>query len=97
MTSSSSSKQRVRKNLISTSEFAVLQTLQQRSTTTDEATSEVGDIASAIGIRDNDEVWRALYSLEGKNLVKPYPAGDFTSHHWAITDVGVKAVELLNN
>jgi hypothetical protein len=96
MSSFSSSKQRVRKNLISSSELAVLRTLRHRSTEADEATSEVADIASAIGIHDNDEVWRALYSLEGKNLVKPYPAGDFTSHHWAITDIGVKAVELLN-
>lgn len=95
--SNSNSRQRVKKNLISKNEYAVLRLLHERVHTTQELdTSEVADIAMATGIRDNDEVWRALYSLEGKNLVVPHPEGDFTSHHWKITDIGSKAVELLS-
>lgn len=92
----SSSKQRVKKNLISRTELVVLRMLRERNAAVDTAvTTEVTDIALSTGIRDNDEVWRALYSLEGKSLVTPQPAGDFTSHHWQITDIGQKAVELL--
>lgn len=55
----------------------------------------VNEISQNTGIRDNDEVLRALYTLEGKQLVQPDPAWDFTSNRWKITDVGVKAVEVL--
>lgn len=55
----------------------------------------VNEISQNTGIRDNDEVLRALYTLEGKQLVQPDPAWDFTSNRWKITDVGVRAVEVL--
>ena len=55
----------------------------------------VNEISQNTGIRDNDEVLRALYTLEGKQLVQPDPAWDFTSNRWKITDVGVRAVQVL--
>ena len=58
-------------------------------------TIEVSQISSTIGIKDKDEIVRALYTLEGKSLAQPYPQGDFTSNQWHITEVGVQAIQLL--
>ena len=55
----------------------------------------VSDISTNTGIRDNDEVLRALYTLEGKQLVQPEPEWDFTSSKWKITRYGIKAIEVL--
>ena len=88
----------LKKNIISKIEFAVLNNLHQRYSTSKETpTSEISQISVETGIRDNDEVLRALYTLEGKNLVSPEPAGSFTSTIWKITDTGLKAVELVAN
>lgn len=57
--------------------------------------SEIADISIASGIKDNDEVLRALYNLEGKNMAEPYPVGDFTSQKWRVTPTGVKAFALI--
>ena len=57
--------------------------------------SEIADIAIASGIKDNDEVLRALYNLEGKSMAEPYPVGDFTSQRWRVTPTGVKAFALI--
>ena len=46
------------------------------------------------GIKDNDEVLRALYTLEGRSLVSPEPPGSFTSNVWKITEIGIKAFTL---
>src|SRR5262249_15943183 len=106
---SSESVNRSVKSPISQIEFAVLKLLRDRVVQdrqlqeqpvknfnlTGKTTVEVSDIASGTGIRDREEALRALYTLEGKNLVQPEPAGDFTSHHWIITDTGVKALNVL--
>lgn len=59
--------------------------------------AEISEISYAVGIRDNDEVLRALYTLEGKSLVSPDPEGDFTSSNWKITELGKRALSLLEN
>lgn len=56
---------------------------------------EISEIALETGIRDVDEVQRALYLLEGKNLVQPEPPGDLTSSFWCLTDNGMRAVTTL--
>jgi hypothetical protein len=97
--------EQIAKNAISDSEFMVLNCLGQRAddvkieVASEEAsssvpTTEVAEISTNTGIRDNDEVLRALYTLEGKNLVSPEPAGDFTSNQWQITPTGLKALRL---
>ena len=87
--------QRGMKRVISNREFSVLKYLNDQSEMLkDRITVEVTDIAMGSGVRDSDEVLRALYTLEGKSFVQPEPAGDFTSSQWRITDVGKKAVEL---
>lgn len=85
--------QTVKRNLISLMELKILRSLTERRPG-GEDTKEVGEIAILSGIKDNDEVLRALYTLEGKSLVRPEPAGDFTSDYWKITDIGMKALTL---
>lgn len=84
------------KNSFSRHELVVLKCLSQRRVESkDRNTAEVSEISFNTGIRDNDEVLRALYTLEGKSLVQPEPRGDFTSHHWQITEVGVRALDFV--
>ena len=94
------------KSHISDSEVRVLKTLSSRKPSCpvtasnpeplfSKALLEVGEISFASGLRDNDEVLRALYTLEGKNLVSPHPEGDFTSDVWQITDGGLQALSIL--
>ena len=88
-------KQSGQRRMISSREMTVLKYLKDQSAALrDRMTIEVTEIASGCGLRDSDEVLRALYTLEGKSLVEPSPAGDFTSSHWKITDVGRKAFDL---
>ena len=83
-------------SLLSDSELSVLTYLRARRITAKEATIiELSEISLSTGIRDTDEVLRALYTLEGKNLVTPDPVGDFTSPRWQITDGGLRAFEML--
>ncbi len=56
---------------------------------------DLSEITAQSGLRDQDEVLRALYTLEGKGLVAPDPVGDFTSTKWRVTDVGSKALEVV--
>ena len=84
------------KTHISEREVTVLRCLSSKQLSpADVNSAEVSEIAYAIGIRDNDEVLRALYTLEGKSLVSPEPEGDFTSNNWQITTLGQKALYLL--
>lgn len=84
------------KNLISKSELIVLRCLRERKSVSRESgIAEISEISVTTGIRDSDEVLRALYTLEGKSLVEPQPRGDFTSNQWQITEVGVKALDLI--
>lgn len=80
------------RNAISTNELAVLGCLS----TINNPSAEITEIVSGTGIRDSDEVLRALYTLEGKSLVSPFPEGDFTSNQWKITNFGLKALRLAN-
>ena len=83
------------KTKISNLEYSVLKCLKgRRSASRQAAATEIAEISFTTGIKDNDEVLRALYTLEGKNLVEPEPQGDFTSNVWQITDIGVHALDL---
>lgn len=81
--------------MFSEREIGVLHCLRKSSGAEPDATVEVTEIGLAIGLRDNDEVLRALYTLEGKHLVAPQPAGDLTSSRWRITPIGLKAIQVL--
>lgn len=84
------------KSPISELEYVVLSFLKSRTENPEEESmTEVAEIASLTGIRDRDEVLRALYTLEGKSLVRPEPAGDFTSSHWLVTETGLKAQSIV--
>jgi len=87
--------ERVKQNLFSDIEVSILKNLAPQNSL-EEVSLEVSDLSGRTGINDNDEVLRALYTLEGKSLVQPCPPGDFTSNVWAITDVGVRALELMS-
>ena len=78
------------KNSISRIELDVLSSLNNN------IAIEINEIVSTSGMRDSDEVLRALYTLEGKSLVSPFPEGDLTSNQWKITNNGVKALKLAN-
>jgi hypothetical protein len=82
------------KDLFSQVEFSVLEYLRDRKAQVP-STSEVTEISSNTGIKNNDEVLRALYTLEGKSLVSPEPRGDFTSNIWQITDIGIRALHVI--
>jgi len=86
----------VSKPVISHNEVRVLQHLQVRACEAGTVSpSHIAEISSLSGIKNNEEVQRALYILEGKSLVEPEPAGDLTSNHWKITSMGIKAYEIL--
>ena len=74
-------------------ELVVLQFLQEGRSK--KGTFEISEIGAGIGLNDNDEILRALYTLEGRSLVTPDPEGNFTSKNWKITDDGVKALNFL--
>ncbi len=86
--------ERVKQNLFSDIEVSVLKNLIPHSAT-EHGSLEVSELVGKTGIKDGDEVLRALYTLEGKSLVQPFPAGDFTSNNWQITDIGIKALDLM--
>ena len=88
--------ERVKQNLFSEIEVTVLKNLAPHTVgPQDEFSLEVAELAGKSGVKDSDEVLRALYTLEGKSLVQPFPAGDFTSNNWQITDIGLKALDLM--
>ena len=79
------------KNAISNRELEVLSSLNNDNAI------EINEIVSNSTIKDSDEVLRALYTLEGKSLVAPFPEGDLTSNQWKITNNGAKALRLASN
>lgn len=86
------------KTLFSNIEVAVLKDLKEKKFSGNTPfTREIGELASSTGVSDNEEVLRALYTLEGRNLVRPFPQGDFTSNSWEITETGIRALELISN
>lgn len=85
-------------DVITPNELAVLKCLYAKSSSPREPlTTEINEISYGTGIRDNDDVLRALYTLEGRNLVAPHPEGDFTSNLWKITAVGKRAFQIMHN
>lgn len=56
---------------------------------------QINEIAELTGLRDEREIQRYLFILEGQKLVAPFPEGDFTSKTWHITKNGMKAVKTL--
>lgn len=57
----------------------------------------INEIAAISGFRDEKEIQRYLFILEGQKLVEPCPAGDFTSKTWLITRRGIKAVKTISS
>ena len=56
----------------------------------------INEIAEKSGLKDEKEVLRYLYILEGQKLVSPEPVGDFTSKVWHITKDGVRALKVID-
>lgn len=54
---------------------------------------QIAELAELTGLRDEKEIQRSLYILEGHKFVSPCPEGDFTSKTWQITTDGVEAVK----
>ena len=87
------------RELISQNEFLVLRCLsgsRPQVSQENSNSSDLSEIAATTGIRDRDDVLRALYNLEGKAFVEPFPSGDFTSNQWKITSFGIKALGVLS-
>ena len=77
-------------------EVSVMRCLvEKRTKAVGPALAELFEIGTAAGLKDQDEVLRALYTLEGKGLASPEPEGDFTSNKWKATEVGVRALEVV--
>ena len=80
--------------IMSDTEVQVLNTLEKKRVG-NEPISEISELSSLSGIKNNEEVQRTLYILEGRSLVQPEPKGDLTSSQWSITAVGVKALDFI--
>jgi hypothetical protein len=52
---------------------------------------QMREICDMTGLRDEKDVQRYLFILEGHKYVSPLPPGDFTSKVWQITAEGLKA------
>jgi len=82
--------------MLSNQELAILRTLNNKfRSAAEETIAEISDIAVGVGSKDSEEVLRALYTLEGKSLVEPEPRGDFTSNKWKITNMGMRALQII--
>ncbi|MEZ4754748.1 MAG: hypothetical protein R3A13_10655 [Bdellovibrionota bacterium] len=79
-------------------QLAVLKTLSSRIETTADKPKqyEIHEIAQISGLKDEKEVQRYLYILEGQKLVSPHPEGDFTSKYWQITKDGLSVIDSSN-
>jgi len=85
------------KRMISGLEAVVLKFMSTQLMTDNTRESlDVHEIAAGCETRDVEEILRALYTLEGKSLVEPNPPGDFTSSEWKITEIGKRAVPLID-
>jgi len=73
----------------------VLKTLSAEGPSTSRP-RQLSEIAEGCGLKDEKEVLRYLYILEGQKLVSPQPEGDFTSKTWFITKDGVRALGLVS-
>lgn len=57
---------------------------------------QITEIAERSGVKDEREIQRYLFILEGNKFVSPTPPGDFTSRTWVITKDGQDALRSLN-
>lgn len=73
---------------------SVLKQMCQKSFGNEPKTFQFHEIVSKTGKNEHD-VQRALFILEGHKFVSPLPAGDFTSKNWIVTEIGVKALRTL--
>ncbi len=77
-------------------QISVLKTLANDGSINSEGTFtkhwQIFDLVERSGIKDEKEMLRLLYILEGQKLVSPVPPGDFTSKIWSITKDGVRAL-----
>lgn len=64
-----------------------------RATATEPKALPIDEICELSGVRDEKEIQRYLFILEGQKLVSPQPEGDFTSKMWIITRDGQRVVK----
>lgn len=76
-------------------QITVLRTLSRETAPTTPRPYQLTEIAELSGLRDEREVQRYLFILEGQKLVTPHPAGDFTSKTWQITRDGIRALKVI--
>ncbi len=74
------------------------QGLSSQITVSTEAKKEyhIQEIAELCGLKDEKEVQRYLFILEGQKYVSPSPQGDFTSKVWQITSEGARVLKDIN-
>jgi hypothetical protein len=65
------------------------------STSSSSLRCTINELVTKSGVKDEREVLRYLFILEGQKLVSPFPEGDFTSRTWMITQDGIEAVRNL--
>ena len=76
-----------------THQIEVLKSLSKVSSESEAKYLEINEIAERTGLKDEKEVQRYLFILEGQKLVSPHPEGDFTSRVWQITKNGIQTVK----
>ncbi len=76
-------------------QITVLRTLSKDTPPTNPRLFQLNEIAELSGLRDEREVQRYLFILEGQKLVAPHPEGDFTSKTWQITRDGIRALRVI--
>lgn len=89
-----------KRKLISESYLHQISVLRSMSTESKEVSTriyELSEISTRSGIRDEREVLRYLYILEGQKLVSPQPEGDFTAKTWCITGDGMRALKVIES
>jgi predicted transcriptional regulator len=77
-------------------QVSVLQFMVEQSPREEVKQFRITDIASQLN-KDEKDIQRSLYVLEGHKLVTPMPPGDFTSTSWCVTESGLSAVKSLNS
>ena len=75
-----------------TNQIEVLKCMTLGTTESDVKCLDINEIAERSGLKDEKEVQRYLFILEGQKLVSPHPEGDFTSRVWQITKNGMQTV-----
>jgi hypothetical protein len=86
------------KRIISDIELEILKYMDKElQSDPDKDNLQVAEISQGTGVRDTDDILRALYTLEGKHLVEPCPPGDFTSSFWRVTPIGQRAVMMFRD